>query len=140
MDRITLTPDEFSRAVTALGAGPLPAALCDRLAEYVHETMRNAESQTDAGLEFTEAGEIVSDAGRLYPGFLRSPQSIGEITREAFALNRGADAEPDEQIAGMIALALESGKPFTASQALGEALHDLGLVVFVATDDEGGDE
>lgn len=27
MDHITLTPDEFSRAVTALGAGPLPAHL-----------------------------------------------------------------------------------------------------------------
>lgn len=135
MKTVSLTPEDFSSVISTVACNALPPVLADLLAEYVHEVLRNAEDRAEAGINFTEAGEIVADVLRLWPGTLNWALNVPEVIQQAFDLNLGEGSEPDEQIAGMVSLAFGSPTPLLVLGGLEDVLRDVGHALYVSEED-----
>ena len=132
MQSITLSVDEFDKILAATPDYPSPRA-SRAVNDYIHETLRNAEDRSQAGLDFTTAGDILEDARTRV---IRHPDSsVERVTRYATEQNLGEGSPVDEQIRDIIGSVLKHEHPTVLLSILADYFRYIGHVIFVAEDE-----
>ena len=135
MKTIDLTPDALRRVLTLTNAAALPGTVAGKLFDFVHETVRNAETANDAALNLLDAADILHACHTLaktkgYP--------VG-LFREATALQHGEGADTDKQLHLLyLSALLNSTGPAGATDPLtdaGDLLFDLGHALYTPEDE-----
>lgn len=136
MKTLNLTPDSLHRVLTLTNAAALPDPLAGNLLDFIHETVRNAETTNDAALTLMDASEILRTCDSLLADY-EQPRFPGGVFRRATELQYGEGAELDQQINLIFMSALirdpDTRQPLTDAGAL---LFDLGHALYTPEDED----
>lgn len=136
MKTLNLTPDTLHRILTLTNAAALPDPAASNLLDFVHETVRNAETTNDAALTLLDASEILRTCNSLLADY-KQPHIPGGVFQRATELQYGEGAELDQQINLIFISALlrdpDTRQPLTDA---GDLLRDLGHALYTPEDED----